>query len=244
MPVLLDYLYVVYFAAIGVLIDYLIFWPKFRRRSQVDPIRTRMWAWRWTMVGAWGVVIVGALLWTMHGRSWSSFGFSPPTGWRLWASLALVLVMVGYQVVSAVALVRSADERAKVGAQIGSLTTIVPHTRRELYWFSGVSLTAGFCEEFQFRGYFIWVMSPWLGWWGAAALSLVCFAVGHLYQGWSGVLKTGIVGGLLTLVVAIFDSLWPAIVLHALVDVGSGIMTWLVLRETPSADGLTSAQAG
>ncbi len=52
-----------------------------------------------------------------------------------------------------------------------------------------------------------------------------------LYQGWNGVLRTGIVGAVFTLVVAIFDSLWPAIALHALIDLGSGMMAWLALRE-------------
>ena len=107
----------------------------------------------------------------------------------------------------------------------------MPQTRAELYWFGGVSLTAGFCEEFLFRGSFIWVFAPWLGWWGAAALSLVFFAAGHAYQGWNGVLRTGIVGAIFTLVVAIFDSLWPAIALHALMDLGRGMIAWLALRE-------------
>jgi membrane protease YdiL (CAAX protease family) len=107
----------------------------------------------------------------------------------------------------------------------------MPHTRQELYWFSGVSLTAGFCEEFLYRGYFIWVFAPWLGWWGAAALSLPFFAIAHLYQGWNGVLRTAAAGAIFTLLVAAFQSLWPAIALHALVDLGSGTMAWLALRD-------------
>ena len=82
-----------------------------------------------------------------------------------------------------------------------------------------------------YRGYFIWVFSPWVGWSGAAALSLSLFAIGHVYQGWNGVLRTGIVGAFFTLVVAISGSLWPAIALHALIDLGSGVMAWLALRE-------------
>jgi hypothetical protein len=33
----------------------------------------------------------------------------------------------------------------------------------------------------------------------------------------------------------LLDSLWPAIVLHVLVDVFGGIMAWLVLRDDPQA---------
>ncbi len=70
-----------------------------------------------------------------------------------------------------------------------------------------------------------------MSWWGAAALSLPFFASGHAYQGWNGVRRTGIVGAFYTLVVAIVGSLWPAIALHALTDLGAGMMAWLALRE-------------
>jgi membrane protease YdiL (CAAX protease family) len=115
--------------------------------------------------------------------------------------------------------------------QIGELSVVLPHTQREMFWFAGVSLTAGFCEEFLYRGYFVWALSPWLGQWAAAALSLAFFAVGHIYQGWNGVLRTGMVGAIYTMVVMLLDSLWPAIALHVLVDLGSGTMSWLALRE-------------
>ncbi len=39
------------------------------------------------------------------------------------------------------------------------------------------------------------------------------------------------VGAFFTLVVAIFVSLWPAIALHALIDLGQGTIAWLALRE-------------
>jgi hypothetical protein len=62
----------------------------------------------------------------------------------------------------------------------------------------------------------------------------------HAYQGIKGILATGIVGGLFTLVVLISGSLWPAIVLHALVDIEQGLIAWLVLRRAKA----TNAQAG
>ena len=57
-------------------------------------------------------------------------------------------------------------------------------------------------------------------------------------QGVNGILSTGIVGTLLTLVVLIFGSLWPAIALHALVDIGSGLVAWLALRQV-QGEGVT-----
>lgn len=231
MTSLLDLAYVALFAVAFPLWDYLVFWPAFQRQSQVDPRRARLRFWKLTISSAWPLVAVGAALWVAHDRSWTSFGLSVPDGWRLWASIVLILLLVAYYAYAVAAVARSSDARASVRHQFGELSAVLPHTRTEMHWFAGVALTAGFCEEFLYRGYFIWAFSPWLGWWGAAALSLPFFAIGHLYQGWSGVLRTGLVGALLTLVVAIFGSLWPAIALHVLIDLGSGMMTWMVLRE-------------
>jgi membrane protease YdiL (CAAX protease family) len=145
-----------------------------------------------------------------------------------------VLLLVLYYGRTAALVARSSRAKARVRKQLGKLNGMLPHTGLELYWFVGVSLTAGFCEEFLFRGYFIWAFAPWLGWWGAAALSVPIFASLHAYQGWIGALRTGVVGVLFTLVVAVFGSLWPAIALHALVDVGAGMIAWPALREEPA----------
>lgn len=228
---LTDLLYVALFAVAFPLWDHFVFWPAFHRRSKAEPSRARTRLWQQVIVYAWPLVAVGAALWEMKDRSWRAFGFAVPDGWRLWTALALVLVLAVYQALAFASLAGSSDARASLRRQIGGLSAVVPHTRRELYWYGGMSLTAGFCEEFLYRGYFVWVFSPWLGWWGAAALSLFCFALGHLYQGWNGVLRTAMVGALYVLVVASLDSLWPAIALHALVDLGSGMLAWLALRE-------------
>ncbi|MFN0152383.1 MAG: CPBP family intramembrane glutamic endopeptidase [bacterium] len=237
MTTTLDLLYVALFA-IGVpLWDYFVFWPAFHRRLQVDPARARMWLCRLSIATAWPLIAVGAALWVGSDRSWASFGFSVPDGWRLWMAIAVVLLLAAYQVYGVATVARNADVRAGVRKQFsGELANVLPHTRTELYWFGGVALTAGFCEEFLYRGYFVYAFSPWLGWWGAAALSLPFFAIGHLYQGWNGVLRTGIVGALFTLLVAIFGSLWPAIALHAILDLGQGTIAWLALREGSDRD--------
>ena len=233
MTTLPDLLFIALFAIAAPLIDYLVLLPAHRRLSQADPAWSRTWLWAWTVGNQWTLVAFGVALWAASGRSFASLGFTVPDGWRLWAAIALFLLLATYQGWALWTLARSAEQRAGLRRQISSLSAVLPHTRTEFHWFGGLSLTAGFCEEFLYRGYFIWVFAPWLGWWGAAALSLPFFAVAHLYQGWSGVLRTGVVGALFTLVVAVFESLWPAIALHALVDLGSGTMAWVALRDRP-----------
>ena len=231
MTTLPDLLYVALFAVAFPLWDYLVSWPAFRRQSQTDPARARARLWKQAIGYAWPWAAVGAAVWVWNDRSWASFGFSVPEGWRLWTSIALLVLLAAYHVYAIATVARSAETRASLRQQIGTLSAILPHTRTETYWFAGVSLTAGFCEEFLYRGYFVWFFSPWLGWWGAAVLSLFCFAIGHLYQGWNGVLGTGMAGAIFTLVVAISNSLWPAIAMHAIHDLGGGMIAWLALRE-------------
>jgi membrane protease YdiL (CAAX protease family) len=234
MTTLPDLLYVALFAVAWPLVDYFVLWPAFLRRSQADPARGRSWLWAVTIGQQWALVAAGVALWLSNDRSWTSLGLSVPDGWRLWVPIGLVLLLVVYYARTAATVARSSRARASVRKQLGKLTAMLPHTRPELDWFLGASLTAGFCEEFLFRGYFIWALAPWLGWWGAAALSVPIFASLHAYQGWKGALRTGVAAVLFTLVVAILGSLWPAIALHALVDVGAGIIAWPALREEPA----------
>jgi hypothetical protein len=70
------------------------------------------------------------------------------------------------------------------------------------------------------------------GVWGAAAFSVVAFAMAHTFQGVKGILGSGLIGSLPTLIVLISGSLLPAVALHALIDIGHGLIAWLVFRRT------------
>lgn len=226
-----DLIFLALFAVAWPLLDRTVLWPAFLRRSRVAATQARLWIWATTLCEQWVLVIIGIALWLLTRRDWASLGLSVAEGWRLWGAIALVLLLAGFYALAIVKAARSPSERANVRSQAANLVSLLPHSRPELYCFVGLSLTAGLCEEFLFRGYFIWALAPWLGWWGAAALSVVFFALGHSYQGLSGMIRTGIVGALLALVVAVFGSLFPAMALHAIMDIGSGVLAWLALRE-------------
>jgi membrane protease YdiL (CAAX protease family) len=243
MTMLPDVIFVGLFAIVGPAIDHAVQWPAHRRLSAADPAWARRWLWRSAIANPWWLVAVGAALWVAGGRSWASLGFSVPDGWRSWAALALVALLAAYHAWAIVSLVRSPEARASLRERLGALSAVLPHTRAELYWFGAVSLTAGFCEEFLYRGYLIHALAPWLGSWGAAALSVVLFAAGHAYQGWNGALRSGAVGALFTVVVVVLGSLWPAIVLHFLLDLGMGIIAWTALREAGPTGSIATAPA-
>src|SRR5256714_5228153 len=228
--------------AILLLLDYFVLWPAFLRWSQVDPGRARLWLWSGWMIMLWSMVAAGVALWLFESRTWESLRLVVPHGWRLWGAEGVVLMLVITYGRTVVRIARSKGaKRIKMGHP--DVEKLAPHTRSELTWWVAVSLSAGFCEEFVFRGYLIWAFQPLLGLWGAAAFSVVVFAAAHAYQGAKGILATGAVGTLLTLVVLISGSLLPAIALHVLTDIGTGLVAWLALRKVRQIGESTSNTA-
>jgi membrane protease YdiL (CAAX protease family) len=223
-----DVLYLAFIAGL-LLVDHFVLWPMFVARAKADPGRARVRLWSGWMIVLWALVAAGVALWLSEARAWGSLRLVTPHGWRLWFALGLVAAVA---IASARPVVRIARNRRTKRVKVASpdVERLAPHTRTELGLWVGLSLSAGFCEEFVFRGYLIWAFQPSLGLLGAAVLSLVVFALAHAYQGTQGVLSAGIAGCVLTLVVLVFGSLWPAIALHALVDTGQGLVAWLVFR--------------
>jgi uncharacterized protein len=215
-----------------------VLWPTFVARSQTDPGRARIWLWSKWMTMLWALVAAGVALWLLEVRAWAALRLTIPHGWRLWSAIGLAFAVAMSYGRTVVRIARSKRPKRVKIANPGA-ERLAPRTQSEFGWWIAVSLSAGFCEEFIFRGYLIWAFQPVFGLWGAAVFSVVAFAMGHAYQGTKGILATGIVGGLFTLVVLIFGSLWPAIALHALVDIGQGSIAWLALRR---AEGVGDTQ--
>lgn len=227
-----DALYVA-LIAVGLFVDSLVLWPRFLRRSQAEPARARVWLWSSTILLLWTLAAAGLALWMLKRRSWTELRLVAPHGWRILGTIGLLLAVAIFYArpVAAIARARRSNKRVKFPKNVARRA---PHTRAELTWWMALSVSAGICEEFIFRGYLIWVLQRPLGLWFAAAASLVVFAAAHAYQGAKGVVATGVVGGLFTLIVLVFGSLVPAIAMHMLVDSGEGLVAWLALRDVPA----------
>lgn len=101
---------------------------------------------------------------------------------------------------------------------------LFPRSRPELALFVVLSLTAGICEEFLFRGFVMAALfRTGLPTWLVVALSSAMFGVAHLYQGKGGSVGTGILGMLFAGVRLAYQSLLPAVVWHAVLDIVAGI---------------------
>jgi len=101
---------------------------------------------------------------------------------------------------------------------------LLPQSLTELGAFVTLSVLAGFCEEFVFRGYFqrqflAMTNTSWL----AVALQAVIFGAAHLYQGWRGVVTITVYGALFGILAVMRKSLRPGMIQHAGQDALSGI---------------------
>jgi membrane protease YdiL (CAAX protease family) len=106
-------------------------------------------------------------------------------------------------------------------ASVGSL---LPRTPLEVALWICLSLSAGFCEELVFRGYFQTQFHALTGRrWLAVALQALLFGVSHGYQGVRACLQISAYAVLLGVLALARMSLRPGMVTHAWTDIAGGI---------------------
>ena len=187
-----------------------------------DP-KARLRAFQWSTVSGWAFTLLLLAWWALAGRPFAALGFVLPPGVRTIAGLVLTALGLAFLAQQWRALMRMDGKTLDdLRAQAASVVDLMPRTDPERRWWKAVSVTAGICEEIIFRGFLIWYLGNWMPLWVAAIVVAAAFGVGHLYQGWAGVLKTGINGLLMGLLfVGTGSLLWP-IILHTAVDLQGG----------------------
>jgi membrane protease YdiL (CAAX protease family) len=119
--------------------------------------------------------------------------------------------------------VREPARRARLLERFTHARAILPVDRSLVGWWIAVSITAGVCEETLFRGYFGFYTYPWMPLWVAALVGSALFGFAHLYQGPRGMLRTGAAGLILWGCYLATGSILPGMLLHAAIDVRSGL---------------------
>jgi membrane protease YdiL (CAAX protease family) len=146
-----------------------------------------------------------------------------------WSSFTDVAIDIGVAIVfwlfvAAVLLV--------FGKVLGENTTglramkpLLPQGPLEMGVWVILCVTAGFCEEVVFRGYF---QRQFLALTGsintAIILQAVVFGMGHMYEGWKGVITIMVYGALFGILASMRRSLRPGMIQHAGQDLFSGLV--------------------
>jgi membrane protease YdiL (CAAX protease family) len=214
--------------------DHLVFWRGFERRVQVDAAKARRILWTQWILMLWGNSALVMALWVAQGLPASALGLGAATGWRLWVPLALTAALAMAQFRAGLKIGRLPD-RTKLRERMGTTGDVIAHSASEIPLFGVAALSAGFCEELLCRGFVIWLFQPFTGWWIAASLSLAIFTLAHVYQGVAGMIKCALLGAVMTAIVALSHSLWPAIVLHAAIDLMAAWVGWQLFRDRADA---------
>jgi membrane protease YdiL (CAAX protease family) len=104
--------------------------------------------------------------------------------------------------------------------QAEDITYLLPRTSVEKSIWIVLSVSAGVTEELAFRGFVLTRMEILTGYvWPGVMLGAFSFGIGHLYQGWAGVVLIGIYGIMFSLLFIGRGSLIPCVIAHALQDI-------------------------
>jgi membrane protease YdiL (CAAX protease family) len=98
---------------------------------------------------------------------------------------------------------------------------LIPEKPAERFWFAAVSLGAGVTEELLFRGFLFWYLGfffPQLSLVQLVVISSLMFGFCHIYQGWVGIVGTGVLGAVLMWMYLSTESLVLPMAIHALID--------------------------
>ena len=144
---------------------------------------------------------------------------------------AAIFWVTAVVILAAISLVLRA---AHLSAPEKTLMAIAPGTPLEMLLWVVLSLSAGFCEEFAFRGYFLCQFaSLGAGLWLGVACSSLLFGISHGYEGAAGMIAIAAYGALFCALVFARNSLRPGMIAHAWHDIFSGAMLALLKHFHP-----------
>jgi membrane protease YdiL (CAAX protease family) len=111
------------------------------------------------------------------------------------------------------------------------ISALAPSSIAEVVLWIALSVSAGICEEFLFRGYFQRQFARATGrLWVGVIVSSILFGGAHGYEGIAGMLMITVFGVLFSLLAIRRESLRAGMIAHAWHDSISGIALWLLKR--------------
>lgn len=231
--VALDHVLFVLIALVSPVVDKVWLYPWLTRATEAGVPGARARAYLIGILGQWIPVGVVLAFWASRGRPLTALGFGLGSPLRLGIGLALAAAVVILLSLQNRALLARPEKLPLVLRQMGpAYRPLLPHTPGELRGFKLLSITAGACEELMYRGYIWWYLAVWTGPWASAAISSVLFGAGHLYLDRKAAVRAGIVGAVMAGIVLGCGSLWPAMIIHAAIDINSGSLTFHALRRS------------
>jgi membrane protease YdiL (CAAX protease family) len=201
----------------------------------------RVWLYRNFLLRMWPLMVLPLVITDVSDRVTArDLGWARPHGVAGYLLAAYYLLIV----VIASVRIRRAMRRGQVIPQRQRIAFMVPRTARERWWAAALAVTAGVVEETIFRGalYAVGTKVYHLPAVTVLAAALVLFAASHLYQGWRGLIGSGLIGLILTIIFVTSGSLLLAIVVHAAHDLISLLLIPAESADRPPAQPAATTQ--
>ena len=230
MPNVFDVLLMVVFAVVLPLWTHFVSWPRHARAVDAGDPRARSRVYVRTIVEEWLLVIAAVAISVAGRRSLDSLWLGAPVGWRAWVGFAVPVAYLALVFVQMRMIAARPAALPKLRERLQPLRALIPHTEGEFRRFVPLAVTAGICEEFLFRGYLVWVLAFWMGVIPAAIVSMIVFGLAHGYQGGKFGFRAFGAGVAMGLMALVTRSLLPGMVLHAVIDLSSGWITYSAMR--------------
>lgn len=211
------------------------------RKGIKDGVDRKIWWYKLTLATLWPFASIVVIDWLISKRSFSLLGLTLDANWRV-ASGFLLAIAVGIASWLQLRRLRQVkSERARtIVAKRQFMFALLPSGRGQLIYWMAVAITAGVTEELLYRGFAIWAFSAYINVAFAVAASAVLFGLGHIYQGFTEVLKTAAVGLIMAALYLAIGSIFPVILLHALLDIWPGMQSYILHSRTAAVPGPTS----
>jgi membrane protease YdiL (CAAX protease family) len=204
---------------------------RFEGRLRTDPGARRSF-YRRLLVLEWGLAVLALVVWlAAPDVDAAAVGLRWPDRWPGLGTSVVVVLVVLFVLVSTRALrggalleappVRRPGEGRHSEPPGSATLALLPRTAAERRLFTLVGVTAGVCEEWLYRGFFLAVVSALAGGPGDGVLvvvAAVAFGLAHAYQGRAGIVTTGVLGGVMAALYLGTGSLLLPVLLHVLID--------------------------
>jgi len=195
-----------------------------RMRADDDPDKTALYR---RVIGAQVAMTAAvAALWLFGGVPASGMGVRIPHAWP--ANVAVGGAIVSYFAFTSIRARRRAQEiRERMRARGGQV--LLPDTRGELRYFAVVCAGSGVAEELVYRGFLMFLVSYYATHLTTVVVTLIvaaAFGLGHAYQGWRGVMSTGLSGLILAILYVASGSLLLPAVIHSAANLQAIVILW------------------
>jgi len=192
-----------------------------------------------TMAWMWGPAIVVIIISLIGGISLADLGLRAISfNYNIWFTfiiLAICGLMLVFSLRTLILSLVSKKFREKMRDEVASddvARDILPRTKKEKCQYVLLSFSSGICEELVYRGFMAFLLQavfPEIPIFLIILIPSVLFGIGHLYQGWQGVIQTGVVGAILMCLFLATNSLFPVMALHFMINASDVFL----LSDTP-----------